>query len=108
MAFITEFVREIGSARAACARVRVLFDNRAGLIFSNTSARTLAGFRATLDPQCERIAIVVADSLDKVRAKHGSDGGAEVFLSERAAVTWLTAWDHEQHARVTDGALTAS
>ncbi|MCE7797665.1 hypothetical protein LWE61_14020 [Sphingobium sufflavum] len=85
--------RELGplvdSARAA-GPLRALWDNRAGRVLAPaTAAAVRAIFVGAGAPQ-DRIAVVVADSMAKARARPSMDATSQLFASENAALTWLS------------------
>lgn len=80
-------------SRHARGTVRMLFDNQRGKVFSSAAMQALGGDLKATRCSGDRTAILVSCSLNKMQAKRAMSEGSEVFLSESAAMTWLTAWD---------------
>lgn len=84
---------------AAIARIRqanqpilYLVDNREGRVVAPAAASALAAHLESTKRPGDRTAIVVSNSLSKLQAKRVTTTDHEVFVSENAARTWLTAY----------------
>lgn len=82
----------VTAVRRAGRPLRMLFDRRAGAIFSARAATVFDELKPIYIPS-DRTAVLVADSLGKLQSKRTAGPNTAVFLSEDAAVTWLTAYD---------------
>ena len=103
-AFAAELVTKLSAARRASRiGLRMLFDNREGNVFSAKAAEALNVLRAMHDPLRDRAAVLVANSVNKLQAKRTASIGTEIFLSEAAAITWLTAHDQLAPVKAANG-----
>lgn len=69
--------------------VRVLWDNRAGRALSADTSEMIRVLLIDRGERTDRVAVLVPDSVAKVRARPSMVGGSELFASENAALTWL-------------------
>jgi hypothetical protein len=104
VAFAAELLTKLSAARRVSSTgLRILFDNREGNVFSAKAADALNVLRSTHDPLHDRTAVLVANSVNKLQAKRTASQGTEIFLSEAAAITWLTAYDQTVPAKAANG-----
>jgi hypothetical protein len=87
-----DLTRMVQKARRESGRLRLLFDNQQGAVFSARSMEALAIVRTTKSPD-DRAAILVSDSLHKLQAMRAKSEGIELFTSELDAVAWLISQD---------------
>lgn len=84
----------IRKARTRHDQLLVLLDNREGRVASQSAAADLIERLRTEKRPGDRTAIIVSDSLSKLQAKRVATTEHEIFISENAARTWLTAYRH--------------
>jgi hypothetical protein len=80
----------IAAARDAGA-VRLLWDNRAGRVLSSQATDAIQAIITNGASPDDRVAVLVADSMAKVRSRPSMTATSALFASENAAVTWLNA-----------------
>jgi hypothetical protein len=84
----------IRQARGKHTQLLVLLDNREGRVASQSAATDLIERLRHEKRPGDRTAIIVSDSLSKLQAKRVTTTEHEIFVSENAARTWLTAYRH--------------
>jgi hypothetical protein len=89
----TDMLDMIALVRLARGTVRVLIDNSYGFEFASVAMKALATRLRAAYQAGDRIAVLVPNSIGKLRAKQNVDVATQCFLSETAAMTWLAAWD---------------
>lgn len=86
------FSNVLAEARKRAQPLRILWDNREGMIFSSGPLEKLTTqLRHAYQPG-DRTAILVSSSLMKAEARTRTNERHAIFLSETAAMTWLNAW----------------
>lgn len=88
-----EIGRLTGIARRASPTLRLLFDNRHGMLFESPAMNALANMLRAGRKPGDRTAVLASSSVMKARARHQMIDGNQVFMSESAALTWLNAWE---------------
>jgi hypothetical protein len=91
-AFSKDLSALIAKVRAGGGPLLFLIDNREGHVASPSAAAKLGEMLRETRTPGDRTAIVVPNSLGKLQAKRVTTSDHEVFLSENAARTWLTAY----------------
>ena len=87
-----ELEQVIAQARLQAPALRIFWDHREGGDFASPGFQALiARIRSNLLPG-DRTATLVSSSLLKGGARQDKGECHEVFISENAAMTWLTAW----------------
>jgi hypothetical protein len=100
----TDMLDTIALVRRARGTVRVLIDNTYGFEFVSIAMKALATKLRVAYQAGDRIAVLVPNSVGKMRAKRDLNAATQCFLSETAAMTWLGAWDCETGAADRSGA----
>jgi hypothetical protein len=95
--FGAELLKAQAAARAKTGTLLCLFDNRQGHVAAPAAARALVEQCRSVVHSGDRSAILVANSLNKMQAKRSAMTDNEIFVSENAAVTWLTAYRDAPH-----------
>lgn len=86
------FATILAEARKRAPALRILWDNREGMIFSSGPLQKLTEQLRDAYQPGDRTAILVSSSLMKVEARTRTNERHAIFLSETAAMTWLNAW----------------
>jgi hypothetical protein len=90
--FADDLAVAIKAIRVSGQPLLFLVDNSEGRVASPPVAQALAERLRTEYRPGDRTAIIVASSLNKLQARRFSGSANEVFMSEKAARTWLTAY----------------
>lgn len=86
------FSTVLAEARKRAQPLRILWDNREGMIFSSGPLEKLTTQLRDAYQPGDRTAILVSSSLMKAEARTRTNERHAIFLSETAAMTWLNAW----------------
>lgn len=95
----------IRKARNRHDQLLVLLDNREGRVASQSPAAGLIERLRTEKGPGDRTAIIVSDSLSNLQAKRVATTEHEIFISENAARTWLTAYRSGGHLPASNACL---
>lgn len=88
-AFMARLRTAVVRARAV-GPLRVLWDNRAGIPLPPETNEAIRSLLIMPAGSGERVAILVPDSSAKVKARPKLTGTTALFVSEAAALTWLS------------------
>lgn len=86
------FPAVLAEARKRAQPLRILWDNREGMIFSSGPLEQVTAQLRDAYLPGDRTAILVSSSLMKAEARTRTNERHAIFLSETAAMTWLNAW----------------
>lgn len=89
---VQEVKRVIPVARRRHGRLRMLMDNRDGMVFSTYATAAVVALKSVYESK-DRIAALVPSGLRKFQAQRNASEQTRVFLSEEEAMDWLRAAD---------------
>ncbi|MDO7842634.1 hypothetical protein [Sphingomonas immobilis] len=93
---VPRLIADLTAAMVAARRngdpYRLIFDDRLEARFSEKARRDLIDAMAAIRQPGDRTAMLVTNSMMKLRLKADMSSQGQAFISELAALTWLNAW----------------